>query len=106
MPGTPPADEEIDRLLASLDPLDRSILFVEGVESARDALGEAIVREARRRARTRARVGGPASGPERRPRSLRRARRRRLALLAASEIEVSGQNNPGNICIAHTYEWR
>src|ERR1039458_806222 len=81
MPGTPPPDEEIDRLLASLDPLDRGVLFVEGVESARDALGDAIVREARGSARTRVAVGGRALGVERRPRPLRRARSRRLALL-------------------------
>jgi hypothetical protein len=83
MPGTPPPDEEIDRLLASLDPLDRGVLFVEGVESARDALGDAIVREARGSARTRVAVGGRALGVERRPRPLRRARSRRLALLGA-----------------------
>ncbi len=78
MPGTPPIDEELDRLLRSLDPLDRKILFVEGVRSARNELGDAIVGEARRRARTRVAVGG-SLGVQRRP----RPRSRRLALLGA-----------------------
>ena len=80
MPGTPPIDEEIDRLLASLDPLDRRVLFVEGVESARDALGDAIGREARLSART---PRERALGLQRRARRRRQARRRRLGLLGA-----------------------
>ena len=65
------SDEDVERLLRLVDPLDRDVLSAESVESARDALGDALMREARRAGR---------AGP---PRSVRRrAGRRRLALSA------------------------
>ena len=79
MDRTLPSDEDVERLLKSLDPLDPDVLSAASVASARDALGEAIMREARRG-----------------PRSLgRRAGRRRLArsgavvLLAAGVLTVA-----------------
>ncbi len=63
------SDEDVERLLKLVDPLDRDVLSAESVESARDVLGDAIIREARRTSRPRP------------PRSRRRrAGRRRLAV--------------------------
>ncbi len=70
MARTLSSDEDVERLLKSVDPLDRDVLSVESVEYARDALGDAIFREARRSGRSET--------------SLRlRAGRRRLALSGA-----------------------
>jgi hypothetical protein len=93
MARTLSSDEDVERLLKLVDPLDRDVLSVESVESARDALGDAIIREARRSgrpgssqhaSRSRGVAEGRAWGVERRRRSLRRrAGRRRLALSGA-----------------------
>jgi hypothetical protein len=87
------SDDDVERLLKLLDPLDRDVLSVEGVESARDALGDAIIREAcgggrlgssPHASRSRVVSEGRARDVERRPRSLRRgAGRRRLGLSGA-----------------------
>lgn len=93
MARTLPSDEDVERLLKLLDPLDRDVLSVESMESAPDALGDAIIREARRSGRpgssqhawrSRGVSEGRSWGVERRPRSLRRrAGRRRLGLSGA-----------------------
>ena len=74
MARTLPLDEDVERLLKSLDPVERDVLSVTSVASARDALGEAIVREVRRRPRS---VG-------------RRAGRRRLARSGAVLVLAAG----------------
>jgi len=47
MPPTPPSDEALDRLLSSLDPVDRDGLFVGNVAAARNAVGQALVMQVR-----------------------------------------------------------
>ena len=74
MARTLPFDEDVERLLKSLDPVECDVLSVASVASARDALGEAIVREVRRRPRS---VG-------------RRAGRRRLARSGAVLVLAAG----------------
>ncbi len=94
------SDEDVERLLKLLDPLDRDVLSVESVQSARDALGDAVMREVRRSGRPRSSqhasrsrgvAEGRAGGVERRPRSLgRRAGRRRLARSGAVVALAAG----------------
>lgn len=97
MARTLPSDEDVERLLKLLDPLDHDVLSVESVQSARDALGDAIIREARRPGRPGSsqhawRSRGVAEGrAPRRPRSLRRrAGRRRLARSGAVVVLAAG----------------
>jgi hypothetical protein len=94
------SDEDVERLLKLADPLDRDVLSVQRVESARDALADAIIRETRRSgrpglsqhaSRSRGVTEGRARSVERRPRSLRRrAGRRRLARSGAVVVLAAG----------------
>ncbi len=95
MPDTPPSDEELDRVLASLDPLDRRVLFANGVKSARDAVGSAISYEIGLDVR-RGGTTGEGIVRARRPRQLSGVHGRRLvplsvgvAALAAAVLIVS-----------------
>lgn len=81
MDRTLPSDEDVERLLKSLDPLDPDVLSAASVASARDALGEAIMREARRGGRPRSSQRGSRS---------RRAGRRRLARSGAVLVLAAG----------------
>lgn len=100
MARAPRTDEDVERLLHLLDPLDRDVLFVASVEAAREALGDALIREARhggrlapprRASSSRGAVAHRARRPGHGPRSPGRgAARRRLARLGGVVVLAAG----------------